>query len=378
MSDSHYSLSEPMNQLLLELGRAPVADAPWQDFLSLLAAAMDADSCTLILRQPRQGDTGVVFNSVLRTASLDQAYRESYYALDPFVDLPAGQVCSIDEFIEPDEYYQSDYYQRFLKGTGVGQLLGADLWDDLGNFAGLRMARLREKSSFSVEQRALCQTLLPHLQQTVRLHARIERLNSERALFADTVDQMAMGAIILDQQGQIRRSNREADAWLREGSVLANESGRLRVGDVEQNREFRRVLDEVMQAHLAAEPSVARVFRLEGEPGLGVLLRPLPQVAASAGTRSPSVAIFISDPGRTREADAEVLCQLFGFTRAESRLALQLANGATLDEAAENLHVSRNTAKSHLSALFSKTGVARQSRLIQLILQSVAPLASPQ
>jgi DNA-binding CsgD family transcriptional regulator len=53
---------------------------------------------------------------------------------------------------------------------------------------------------------------------------------------------------------------------------------------------------------------------------------------------------------------------------------LQLANGASLDEAAAKLHVSRNTAKSHLSSLFSKTGVARETRLVQLILQSVAPM----
>ncbi|MFB3078283.1 MAG: helix-turn-helix transcriptional regulator [Lysobacterales bacterium] len=66
--------------------------------------------------------------------------------------------------------------------------------------------------------------------------------------------------------------------------------------------------------------------------------------------------------------------ELFGLTRAEARLAMQLANGATLDEAAEKLHISRNTVKSHLSSVFSKTGVTRQTKLIQLILRSVAPM----
>jgi len=72
---------------------------------------------------------------------------------------------------------------------------------------------------------------------------------------------------------------------------------------------------------------------------------------------------------------ADVLAELFGFTPAESALALLLSNGLTLDEASEELGVSRNTAKSHLSTVFSKTGITRQTKLIQLILKSVASIA---
>ena len=73
-------------------------------------------------------------------------------------------------------------------------------------------------------------------------------------------------------------------------------------------------------------------------------------------------------------ARIEILGQLFEFTPAEAALALLLANGLTLDEAAEELGVTRNTAKSHLSSVFSKTGVTRQPKLVQLILKSVAPM----
>ena len=66
--------------------------------------------------------------------------------------------------------------------------------------------------------------------------------------------------------------------------------------------------------------------------------------------------------------------ELFRLTQAESNLALQLAQGETLDEACEHLNISRNTGKSHLSSVFSKTGVTRQTRLVQLILGSVAHL----
>ena len=76
-----------------------------------------------------------------------------------------------------------------------------------------------------------------------------------------------------------------------------------------------------------------------------------------------------------RQATSDVLIALFGLTPAEARLAIRLVNGLSLDEAAISLGVSRNTAKSHLRAVFSKTGVTRQPQLIQLILNSVVTLA---
>ncbi|WP_157976447.1 helix-turn-helix transcriptional regulator [Parahaliea mediterranea] len=369
-----YQISAAMNELLLALSRGPVADPPWQEFLRLLGQALGADFVTLILRAPKAGDAGVVINSVVLSSAIFDSYNESYFAMDPFVNLPAGEVYTMDEFMAPDEYYASDYYQQYVKGTGVRHLMGADLGDDLGNSARLRFARVEEKDNFSSAERALCQQLLPHIQQTIRLQARIARVESERSLFANAVDRMAVAAIILDQSARIRHSNRAAERLLGEGRWMQSENGQLRLADRADNQAFRACLEEVMQAHLRGEPAFIRALRLSGPqtPGAGVLLRPLPLVAAPDGSRNPSVAIFISDPSQPREAPQAVLMTLFGFTRAEANLALLLANGATLDEACEQLNISRNTGKSHLSAVFSKTGVTRQTRLVQLILRSVA------
>jgi DNA-binding CsgD family transcriptional regulator len=374
---NNYTVSAGMNELLLALSRGPVAEPPWEEFLRLLGTALGADYATLILRPPRQGDTGVVINSVALSPEIYTEYNEDYYALDPFLDLPPGEVYTIDEFVPLPEYYQSEYYQQYVKATGVSYLMGADMWDELGNSARLRLARLHDSENFGDAERELCKLLLPHLQQTIRLHARIERLDSERALFSDAVDQLAVGAIILDESAQIRRTNKAAQELLRQDDRVHDDGGRLRVGDPVENTAFRAMLEEVMQAHQRAEPSFVRVFRLQGEadsPALGMLLKPLPLVDASDGSRNPSVAIFISDPGKRRETPRAVLMELFGLTRAEARLAMQLADGATLDEAARKLHISRNTVKTHLSSVFSKTGVTRQTQLVQLILRSVAPM----
>jgi DNA-binding CsgD family transcriptional regulator len=69
--------------------------------------------------------------------------------------------------------------------------------------------------------------------------------------------------------------------------------------------------------------------------------------------------------------------QVFGFTPSESALAMELANGLSLEDAAISLGIRRNTARAHLRAIFSKTGVRRQTELVRLILNSVVTLGRP-
>jgi DNA-binding CsgD family transcriptional regulator len=52
----------------------------------------------------------------------------------------------------------------------------------------------------------------------------------------------------------------------------------------------------------------------------------------------------------------------------------QLAGGASLGEVARALNISANTAKTHLSRIFSKTGVSRQADLLSLINTMVPPV----
>jgi DNA-binding CsgD family transcriptional regulator len=71
----------------------------------------------------------------------------------------------------------------------------------------------------------------------------------------------------------------------------------------------------------------------------------------------------------------EAVQQLFGLTRKEAELALRLAAGRSLAEGARDQDISLNTARAHLRAIFAKTGIDRQSRLVSVLLKSVARVA---
>lgn len=71
----------------------------------------------------------------------------------------------------------------------------------------------------------------------------------------------------------------------------------------------------------------------------------------------------------------ELLQQLFELTPQEARLVVRLANGLALEDIAEEMNISRNTARTHLQNTFQKTGTKQQSALVSLVFRSISGLS---
>ena len=62
------------------------------------------------------------------------------------------------------------------------------------------------------------------------------------------------------------------------------------------------------------------------------------------------------------------MCKRYGLTTAETRLALELAAGHALRDAARHLGIRVNTARVQLRSIFAKTATNRQAALVRLLL----------
>lgn len=351
---------------------------PWQGLLGLLCNTLDAAISFLILRKPVPGDTGLLLSHGLPphiSNSPDNIYSEGLYALDPFVNLPEGKVMALDELIASDSLQRSEFYQSCMKPYGIAHILGADLRLPDGINASLRLTRSDRQGAFDTAQRALLQRLLPHLRRAIGLFARLQRIESERSLMEQTVSQLSLGSVLLDEHRQVLHSNRAAQNIALENPDTLSLGTQLAIRVDHQSARFRQLLERAIAAHHSAEINVVQALSLprsEQRLPLNLVLRPLPPGDAIDGQALPAVAVFISDPEYKSAAPVDILQQLYGLTPAESRLATALADGLSLDAASEMLHISRNTARAHLRAIFAKTGVTQQTMLVSLLLKSVA------
>ena len=83
--------------------------------------------------------------------------------------------------------------------------------------------------------------------------------------------------------------------------------------------------------------------------------------------------MIVTTVGTLGALDLGVISGLFDLTKAEARVARELASGRSADEVASALGVSAHTVKTQMKAVFRKTGVGRQSELVALL----AGLKSP-
>lgn len=369
---------EQMDALLGAIYDGPTESPPWQSAMVMLRDVLAASHVTLMLRPPSSDSAGVMINTGPTTTQGVESYETHFFAADPFVRLPEGDVFSAEELIGP-QWLQSQYYHDFLEPISVRHLLGADIYTRDGIECRFRITRGPESSPFSADEKSLVKMLLPHLKRAIQLHARLDFLECERALFAGTVNRMLLGMVSFDANGNIVETNQEARRILGEKDGIWLSGNNLCIESSHESRELQRMLRAALAGTNSGEgPGVVEamaVSRPSGRAKLGLLVRAIPLGRWSESKQRPAVAVFVRDPeSNAAQPSHELVRRLFGLTRMEAQLALLLTEGFTLDEAAEKMNVRRNTARTHLRSIFCKTGVTRQTMLVRLLLNSVLSL----
>lgn len=369
---------ENFSELIGDIYDGLLEAIPWQKVLNRMRTELQANYVTLILRSPKPGDTGLMVNVGDTTTENVISYHSHFYAMDPFVGLPSEKVVTTGEVIGEARWVASPFYQEFLKPVDVHYLMGADIRTADGVECRLRVCRPQSASDFSARDKAFCGLLLPHFKRAVHLHGKLDLIESERKLYSGAMDRLMVGTVILDENGRVLRTNGMADTVLRAGDGMRIANNMPHATHAADNRELQRLIKSALERHgnqqVTTLVDAISVTRSSGRRNLGVVVHSVPLSEWSEGKSRPAAIIYIRDPEHKAQAPHEIVRQLFSFTPAETSLAMQLANGLSLEEAALELGIRRNTARAHLRAIFSKTDVTRQTELVRLLLNSVATL----
>ena len=187
---------------------------------------------------------------------------------------------------------------------------------------------------------------------------------------AAALDALAIGIVLTDANGAILHRNRAAQEIMsgdglavRNNHVIARDSG-----------EHELLLAAIKRMALAAQheaPTAGELLTIHREAPvqrLALVVSPLRAGTGSSMHRPAQAMLLVRDPQRRLESPEEMLWRLFGLTPAEARLTHALVRGLSLKDAANELGVTRHTARDRLSAVFRKTEAHRQSELVQTVL----------
>jgi DNA-binding CsgD family transcriptional regulator len=352
--------------------------SPWTTFLQHLKRLMDANITSIVLRFPSERDRGTLFASTDDAARLAQ-YRSELYRFGTYADWPMPDLTTLEDLVAPEQWPTLDLYRYCLQPLDMHHLIGVDCFMDGEVQARVAAGRAEHKGRFTAQEREWLRLAQSHLARAIRQYRQMQELTLETALYAQVPDRLGVASILLDASAVILRENPLATSLLQQSQQfpqpLLRQQSRLVFADEGVQLRFRAALEQIVRQSRYSVEIVCQAFTLGS---LQVLIKS----AASDGSRKGNwfsggypVAVVLIGTGEARMPARDVLRQLFGFTEAETTLALLLAQDFSVDEAAAKLGVTRNTANTHVKALFVKCGVSRQASLVRLLATSIAALA---
>ncbi len=368
------------SKLLGHLYGGHIEEDPYSNFLQMLREVLECNFASMTLREPVGDDGGLLFvsNDLLQKTYVDDhsnPYTDQYYTSNLMVNLPWGEVKTLDQITSYATFESTDLYRICMEPINIYHMMGADLRGASGQRFSVRLARPKDAPNFDEEDRAFFADLSSHIQRAVASGVQLVQMDLERKLFAKTISGRSIGTITLDERGKVVNCNFSANEFVREkdGIAIVNEQIHL-VNSAHRDR-LNGYIQEVIAANRKQEQSPVHAMAVDRQSGKApyeLLIKPIAIDKTVESARTPHLMVFISDPERKYEIDIKMLMSLYGLTRAEALLAKNLAEGQSLDQSAASLGIARNTARAQLRSIFSKTGVTQQSMLVSLILKSLA------
>jgi DNA-binding CsgD family transcriptional regulator/PAS domain-containing protein len=353
----------------------------WDGFLARLAEGTGATVTGFIFE-----DFGSHRASVHATTGIDpemvRQYEEYYARKNAWFAaagfrLPTGVVQS-EELLPNEDLRKTEYYNDFLRKIDSHHGLAATLLHDEKFLSHLSLLRPRRAGPFDREVRPLLLLLLPHLKRALQLHRQIAGLRSDREAAIEVLDRVPAGVILFDRDGRPVLVNRTGREILDSNDGLILQPGGLAAAAAAESAVLDRLLRDAIEiaagrSMLSDSGGTLAVSRPSSRRPFLVFVTPLRPGRAKAPDPRPAAALFITDPERKVHANG-TLRRLYRFTPTEAEIADKLIQGESLEQAADELEITLNTARTHLKHLFTKTETNRHRELVRVLLLACANL----
>ncbi len=368
---------EPTLSLIGQIYDAALQPELWPAFATQFCQVVPSDDFNIHSTNTLTGKQNLAYTTAPPEAM--QRYFTTYHALNPYTQrsfhlLKTGSLFRSHEFCPPEEFEQTEFYRDYFRELNLFHALVMSVWHEADLASSVGMARSRERGIYTAEEAELMRTLLPHLQRAFRIGNMLADLTLERDMLSKTLDKLPQGALVINEIGYPIFMNESAKQMLaRQDGLSLDRQGKLQVSQRPAAVALQQMIHSASQPYDALKQDCGGALQIERPSGLrayALMIAPLNLELSQLNYQQAAAMIFITDPEMQAEVPTDMLQRLYGLTPAEAKLAALLAHGKSVTEAAEELHVTQNTARTHLKHIFQKTGVKRQSELVKLILNS--------
>ncbi len=333
----------------------PPSAANW---LSYIAGMLGAEAGGMLVVRPDGS------HSVLAIGHDDNAisqYQDHFSHLDPLPRLlaerPHGRALVIDTTRHPAYLERPELSNDYLRPYGIDHVIATQWRHPDGTLHMVGVQRFRGSDPFSVAQGAELDRYVHHwrVEGAIPSPEGLDVRGADARRSCDIAAQITVPLAVVDSRLGVAWANAAARRsqgapWV---ALLEKRSGGVTQSGM--MRHLRELVGTCLRKHTSAEALIsasddtwfACAAPVAGKPELA-LLRLTGMHHLAPGVRNR-------------------LEHLYGLTRAEAEITLQLARGDSLDTIAASRAVRLETVRTQLRTVYRKTGTHRQGELVFLV-----------
>ena len=358
------------DEVLHALYGAVGSDAAWNDALRVFADYFNANISMLVVAGQGQRDKSF-YAAWNQRDEMARAYSDYWWqhdvalkaVLDRGLFVP-GMVVRGSDLVDPEVLRQTDYYRKFLVDMPAEHLMGC-IMSDGGDAAlappmHLSFFRPPGADDFSDADVTELMALYPHVHRAFELHWQQRIAREQLGVFHQSLDGLDFGVLFIDPASRVRYLNAAAR------KMIGRTGWQALLGGLPERVPVTGELAVLLQACALGQGGAISL----GPRGNRLFVLGLPLSATVAGApidAKVSVMLMLIDPQKRPEAALDFVVRAFGLSKAEARLLPLLFENRTPADIARLLDIKITTVRTHLSAIFAKTGTTRQQELIRLL-----------
>lgn len=281
---------------------------------------------------------------------------------------PLGEPIVQSQAVGQDVISSNRYYREWAMPKGLFDAVAVGLVRDKAMVGNAIFSQHESAGPIDDGQIGGLRLLAPHIRRAVTISNLFDMKAVEAATFAATVEALAVGVVLADEDSNIVHSNAAATAMLDAGDPILAQDGRIAVQSTATTTALQSAIAQAAQdeATLGQKGIGIPIPRPSGDP-LVIHVLPLRRSPMRSGLiQRATAAVFVASASGPPRLPHDALVQLYDLTPAEIRIFELICDGQTRDAISTMLGVSISTVKSHLIHVFEKTGCRRQVDLVRL------------
>ncbi|WP_066739417.1 helix-turn-helix transcriptional regulator [Cupriavidus sp. D384] len=239
----------------------------------------------------------------------------------------------------------------------------------------LALQRPASEDGYSEADARALDWAIPHLREAMILRDRTHAVAAQGHVSADLLNRLPFGVVVFAESGKVLLSNAAGEPWPRR--LLPGDAADGKGSGWRLSRPFEDVVRSLCDPNSLQPAQAIQAIGADGRAAQIVAVALTPALYLSSEWEGQPVLVSIHENQGPPRAVPAVLRDLYGLTPAENRLAMLLNTGIGLPDACMQLGIKRETARSQLKAIFTKTGTSTQAQLAHLLTRLGGILAEP-